>query len=211
MRDDGFETVKVAGPPDAGEVHVWRLYRPAGSKRGPLLALLARVLAVRPDTITLTEGEHGRPALAPPLAGAMQFNWSHSGECALVALAREVTPGVDVELVRTRASALDIAERFFTARESAWLRGLPADRQRLAFLELWTAREAVLKATGRGIAFGLDRLAFDVGPAGARLTHLDGDDASAWQVRAIPVDETVVATLAWRGPPLRVRCFTLAE
>lgn len=208
---DEFKTVKVAEPLRTDEIHVWRLARPPGAKRAPLLELLARYLGVAPAGIALAAGEHGRPALAGALAGALQFNWSHSGEVALAAVARGIQPGIDLELLRARASALEIAERFFTQAESAWLRGLPAARQRLAFFELWTAHEAVLKATGAGIAFGLDRLAFVPTAHGMQLGALDGEDAAAWQVHRLAVGTDAVATLAWRGEARRIRCFALAE
>ncbi|HET8763659.1 MAG TPA: 4'-phosphopantetheinyl transferase superfamily protein [Rhodanobacter sp.] len=208
---DGFRTTKVAEPLGADEIHVWRLARPKGAKRAPLQDLLARYLAVDAASVELVAGAHGRPRLAGVLAGALDFNWSHSGELALVALARGIAPGIDVEQLRTRASALDIAERFFTAAEAAWLRTLAGERQQRAFFELWTAREAVLKADGRGIAFGLDHLAFAATPRGMRLDRLDGDDPDAWQVEPVAVGAAAVATLAWRGEPRRVRRFTLAE
>lgn len=208
---DGFRATKVAEPLGADEIHVWRLTRPRGAGRAPLLGLLARYLGAAAAGVALDRGEHGRPALAGTLAGALDFNWSHSGELALVALAHGIAPGIDVELLRTRASALDIAERFFTAAEAEWLRTQADEYQQRAFFELWTAHEAVLKATGQGIAFGLDRLAFAPTAHGMRLHRLDGDDPAAWQVRPIAVGDTAVATLAWRGGPRRIRCFALAQ
>lgn len=205
-----FKTIKVAEPLRPDEIHVWQVARPKGVRREPLLALLAGYLGVAVGDVALTTGEHGRPALARPLAGRLDFNWSHSGELALVALAHGVAPGIDIELVRTRASALEIAERFFTHAESAWLRSLEGERQQRAFFELWTAHEAVLKATGKGISFGLDRLAFAATAQGMALRHLDGDDPAAWQVHPLEVGAAAVATLAWRGAPRRIRCYPLA-
>ncbi len=77
-----------------------------------------------------------------------------------------------------------------------------------AFLELWTAKEAVLKATGRGIAFGLHRLQVTREPP--RLTWLDGDDANAWQLQRLQMGDAYVAALAWRGGARRVNVRELA-
>ncbi len=77
------------------------------------------------------------------------------------------------------------------------------------FLELWTAKEAVLKANGRGIAFGLHRLRVASGVP-LRLAWLDGDDANAWQLQRVQLDDAYVAALAWRGGTRHVRVRRLA-
>lgn len=208
---DGFLPAKVAEPLRADEVHVWHVQRPRDAGRAPLLALLASYLGTEPSAVRLLAGEHGRPALDAQSRDALDFNWSHSGERALVAVARGIAPGIDLELRRTRASALEIAQRFFTAGEAAWLATLDEDARRAAFLELWTAREAVLKALGRGLAFGLDRLSIHSDADGLALRSLEGDDPAAWQLHRLRVGADAFAALAWRGAPRRIRLFALAD
>jgi 4'-phosphopantetheinyl transferase len=208
---DGFLPAKVAEPLQADEIHVWRLCRPKGAGREPLLALLARYLAVTPAEVRLVEGEHGRPALDAIHGNAFDFNWSHSGEQAVVGLARGISPGIDLERRRARANALEIARRFFTAGEADWLGTLDADERPAAFLELWTAREAVLKALGRGLAFGLDRLSFRHDAGRLVLKRLDGDDPAAWQLHRLDLGTDAFVALAWRGAARRIRLFALAD
>jgi 4'-phosphopantetheinyl transferase len=191
------------------EIHVWRLSYRRELGREPLRALLSVYLGQSPEELSLIAGDHGRPALAAP-HGALEFNWSHSGDRALLAIARGITPGIDLERKRTRTHVLDIAERFFCAEEAAALAMLDDLQRPDAFLELWTAKEAVLKALGRGLAFGLDRLRFAVAPAMPAMLWLDEDDASQWQLHPLPADGDFFATLAWRGAPRRVRRWTLA-
>lgn len=193
-------------PLDKDEVHVWHFACHRAQGRAPLLALLARYTGA--EQTALVSGAHGRPRLAQGPAG-LDFNWSHSGEVAVVALARGIVPGVDVEWVRPRPRAMDLARRFFHPQEAAALQALPAGERERAFLELWTAKEAVLKATGHGISFGLQRLR--VGRERAlRLAWLDGDDAAAWQLQALELGAGCVAALAWRGGPRRIVMRTLA-
>jgi len=208
---DGFLPAKVAEPLHADEIHVWRLQRPKGAGREPLLALLAGYLGVAPGEVRLVAGEHGRPALDPVHGGVLDFNWSHSGEQALVALARGIAPGIDLEQRRTRANALEIAQRFFTAEEAGWLGTLDEAERRAGFLELWTAREAVLKALGRGLAFGLDWLAFRREADGLVLQWLDSEDPAAWQLHRLDVGVDAFAALAWRGTTRRIRRYALAD
>jgi len=198
---------KVAEPLHDDEIHVWWLDYRREHGRAPLRAVLATYLDAAPEALAFLEGEHGRPALAGPHAG-LAFNWSHSGDHALLAIARGIQPGIDLERLRPRPRALDLARRYFCADEVDALAALEPERRDDAFLALWTAKEAVLKATGRGLAFGLDRLQLTVPPAPSRLLRLDGDDATAWQLQSLAAAAGHVASLAWRGPPRRIRLLT---
>ncbi|KJV36491.1 4'-phosphopantetheinyl transferase family protein [Luteibacter yeojuensis] len=201
-------------PLPADEIHVWRLpWSTDASQAPPFLALLAGYAG--PGAPEVLRGEHGKPHFGGS-AGALGFSWSHSGDTALFAAGRgpigfEV--GVDVERVRPRARALELAARFFAPDETAWLSGLPPERVLAGFLALWTAKEAVLKAHGGGLSYGLHRAAFILGADGTPVPHaFDGDIAPAagWQVQRLAMGEGLVAAVAWRGEPRKVRVFTIA-
>ncbi|WEN15519.1 4'-phosphopantetheinyl transferase superfamily protein [Rhodanobacter sp. AS-Z3] len=188
------------------EIHVWLLEYQPSLGRLPLCSVLASYLGSSEERVELTNGEHGRPALAANHDQSLGFNWSHSGNQALIAVARRLSPGIDLERVRPRPRALALAQRFFSPHEAASLAALTESEQTMAFLELWTAKEAVVKALGRGIAFGLDRFSVTRGEAGQlELDYLLDDDASAWQLQQLALGPELVAALAWRGGPRRIR------
>lgn len=193
------------------EIHVWQLPYQPRLGRAPLRAILGAYLGLDGEQVMLAEGEHGRPALADAHDRPLGFNWSHSGGDALVAVARALAPGVDLEQLRERPRALAIARRYFTRDEAAALGALPAAARAAAFLQLWTAKEAVLKALGRGIAFGLDRLSIASSEQQLTLQRLDGEDIRAWQLQRLPLDGRLVGALAWRGNARRIRLGTLAS
>ena len=193
------------------EIHVWQLAYRTEQHRAPLHALLAAYLGIEPQQLNLVDDAYGRPALGADHGQALGFNWSHSGPHALVALGRHIVPGVDVEQQRARPRALEIARRFFSSEEADALAALPSDQRSVAFLDLWTAKEAVLKALGRGLAFGLHRLSIARTPDGLALRRLDQHDISAWQLRPLALDAALVAALAWRGGPRHIRHFRLAD
>lgn len=201
----------IATELDDDALHVWRLPYDRGRGRAPLLGLLGGYLGVPADAVRLVAGPHGRPQLATAPGQTLDFNWSHSGDCALVALGHRIAPGIDVERRRARPRALELAQRYFDPAESAWLAEQPAERRDEAFLALWTAKEAVLKALGRGLAFGLHRLAIDFGSGAPRLQRLEHDDAGAWQLRELAIDQGHVASLAWRGAERHVHRWVLAD
>ena len=94
---------------------------------------------------------HGKPGLRdfPQIA----FNLSHSGQLALVAVARGVGRlGVDVEEVRSDALNEGVAERFFSPGELERLKSLDGQERALGFFRCWTRKEAYLKAIGCGIS-----------------------------------------------------------
>ena len=201
----------IAAQLDHQTLHVWQLDHDPRRGRAPLLGLLGAYLDRPAHTLELVEGEHGRPRLAHALAGDLDFNWSHSGERAMVVLGRGVSPGIDLERRRARPRALELARRYFDPSEADWLASLaPADREE-SFLSLWTAKEAVLKALGRGIAFGLHRLRIGLASGTPQLLSLHGDDARAWQLRSLAPDGPYVGALAWRGPARSIECRGLAE
>ncbi|OOG48744.1 4'-phosphopantetheinyl transferase superfamily protein [Rhodanobacter sp. C01] len=193
------------------EIHVWHLAYRNMQGRAPLRRVLAAYLGIDADAVALLDGEHGRPVLAAVHDTPLGFNWSHSGDHALIAIGRNLVPGVDLEHIRPRPRALEIAQRYFSADEAATLASLPAEDRSIAFLELWTAKEAVLKALGRGIAFGLHRLSIAGTGPHLCLRRLEGEDIQAWQLHRLTVDATLLAALAWRGEARHIRLHRLAS
>ena len=133
--------------------------------------------------------EHGKPYL--PAVPELKFNLSHSHEMALVAVARDIEIGVDVERFRPLPECLAIAERFFPPSEAAALAEAPPDAREREFFRRWTRIEAKLKARGIGL-YG----------AGAEL---DGE----WTVLPIEVGPDYTASVAANcgGMELRTHRF----
>jgi 4'-phosphopantetheinyl transferase len=208
---DGQPVAKVAEHLGSDELHIWRMSYDRHQGRAPLRDLLAAYLRVSADDVHLVESEHGRPELAAGHASALRFNWSHSGDQAVLAVGMGTQPGIDIERLRPRPRALDIAQRYFDAAETQALEAIAEDVRGAAFLELWTAKEAVLKALGRGLAFGLHRLRIAMHSDRLHLRWLDDDDAQAWQLQRLSLDAAHVGSIAWRDGPRRLSYWTLAD
>jgi 4'-phosphopantetheinyl transferase len=209
---------EVHGTPPAladDEVHLWLIERPPGlSPRAVSVAahaevgrlLMAYAGAGAPPA--LARDTHGKPYVLD--AGHPHFNLSHGGERIAIAFARRHAVGVDVEALQRRHSPLDLAERFFAADEARTLAAFEVGEQQAAFVHLWTCKEAVLKALGRGLAFGLDRLRFDfegTDPHALVAIAEDAGDVGEWQVTRFDAGSGHAGALAWRGPRLRVRAM----
>jgi len=204
----GSPIAAASSLPAPGAVGVWRFRHRPGERATPRLRqVLGGCLGIDAQAVPLATGPHGAPALAPGTVDAsgtladIGLSASHAGDWLLVAASRGLQPGVDIERLAPRPNALAIARRYFTDPEANWLATLPEAERELAFYRLWVAREAVLKAIGRGLAFGLDRLRIDPDPRAPSLRWLDGDDASAWVLHWLDVPEGYLGALAWRGGP----------
>ncbi|MEP6732480.1 MAG: 4'-phosphopantetheinyl transferase superfamily protein [bacterium] len=148
-----------------------------------------------PETLTFTEGEFGKPSLVrAPGACALEFNLSHSGDLALLAVSRGGEVGVDVERWNAQIEHLNLAEHFFSESEQQALRGLThADELVVAgFFAAWSRKEAYLKASGHGITRGLHHFDVTLVPGDdARLVadRMDDSATERWVMRDLPVDD----------------------
>jgi 4'-phosphopantetheinyl transferase len=124
--------------------------------RGILRQLLGNYLAANPRSLVFSYSDRGKPRLAQNLS--LQFNISHSQEYALFGFTLNHLIGVDIEYQRAMPDALKIAQRFFSPREYTMLEAVAIEQQSKLFFQLWTAKEAYLKATGTGLAASLSSI-----------------------------------------------------
>jgi 4'-phosphopantetheinyl transferase len=193
---------------NADDVHVWqwRWTRELGDL--PPRRWLAAYAGVPAEQLAIVRGVHGKPYLATP-HDDLVFSWSHSGDRALLAVARGIAElGIDIERSRPRSRVLELAKRFFAPSEAVAIGSLPETDRLAAFLDLWTAKEAVLKAHGHGLSYGLHRVRFAL-EADTVPVAFEGEiaPASDWQLHRIAQGEGWHAAVAWRGGPRRLRVF----
>ncbi|MEU8013077.1 4'-phosphopantetheinyl transferase family protein [Micromonospora parva] len=139
--------------------YVW-VGRDTGGQPDPAAVLLRRAGALllgRAQTaVVLTHDREGRPVVrVDEVTGPVELAVSVSRTAGLVVVAarRGGAVGVDVERIRP-LPALALAGRWFPPAELAWLADRPEAGRTVDFLRLWTAKEAVGKALGRGLRDG---------------------------------------------------------
>jgi 4'-phosphopantetheinyl transferase len=204
---------------DAAERARLERFRDGDDARRCLLAhALARTTLTRyapevpPDRWRFEVNAHGRPEIAGRPT-PLRFNLSHTAglvACA-VALGRDV--GVDVEHLfppRFDAQAcLEIAAAHFAPSEVADLSAAAPEGRRALFFELWTLKEAYVKARGLGLALPLACVAFDAIAPETRARFEPGvDDAAEWhftRLRPTPRHALALAVRRARGETLAVR------
>ena len=120
--------------------------------RAALRQVLGAWLDRDPAALCFRYGPHGKPALAGVVDGAPHFNISHSGDLILLAFHAAAPVGIDVERQQAGLDWLPIARRCLLAAQVESLLALPPAEAASAFMELWCALEAGLKARGVGLA-----------------------------------------------------------
>jgi 4'-phosphopantetheinyl transferase len=215
---DAAAFARTASAPalDDASVHLWLLaiehapdHRAVAAAAHALLGRLLASYANLDHPPVIARTGRGKP-YAPALAG-LDFNLSHARDHALIAFARSQSLGVDLERVDRKLGAEDLARRFFSKREAAALGALAEAQRTTAFLRLWTCKEAVLKALGAGISFGLDRVSFDLdatgNPQAIAEVAAEAGEATGWQVSLLEPAPGFLGALAWHGAPRQIHTF----
>ena len=117
---------------------------------GAVRSILARYLDTAAAELSFVRGALGRPSLAGQ-GIPIDFNLSHAGDRALLAVSGGTPVGIDLEPGIARSGMLQIARRIFPAPLHQALCALPEQEQPRAFLLHWTALEACAKAQGKGV------------------------------------------------------------
>jgi 4'-phosphopantetheinyl transferase len=104
----------------------------------------------------------------------------------------------------------ELVARFFSQRESDLFRRVAADQHGLTFFNLWTRKEALLKATGEGIAGRLKEFEVTLLPGEpARLLSIGTDRAQAldWSLHDLAPAPGFVGALALRANDVQLKCW----
>jgi 4'-phosphopantetheinyl transferase len=126
---------------------------------GLLRSILGAYLGCSPQQLVFGTNEYGKPFLVSPNSNnGIQFNLSHSQNVALIAVARQIAVGIDVEYIRRLPDAHEIVDRFFSTNERRFLFSLPPAEFNEAFFACWTLKEAFAKGLGKGLSYPLDKL-----------------------------------------------------
>ena len=183
----------------ADRFHFARDARRWAAGRALLRCTLSAYLSAAPEKLCFALGPWGKPFLPDcPL----RFSVTHSDSALLVAIAWQQEVGIDIEGRRPGSTPEQLAPQVLSASENDWLLSHAPGQRPAAFLTLWTAKEAWVKATGQGLSFPL-----------TELTLLPGMDTDTFQspsthsVRRLTVGSDHFAALAVEGTLDGIQCF----
>lgn len=174
--------------------------------------ILARYLHCESNQINFEKNEYGKPfVLSDP---KLEFNLSHSGDYALIAVTYEYKVGIDVERIRENMELESIASRYFSRGEVSELMALPPEQRTSGFFNCWTRKEAYIKAQGLGLSLPLDSFDVSLAPNESvilRSTRPDPNAAARWTLLSLNVDSGYAGALAVEGKDLEFRFWNWNE
>lgn len=133
--------------------------------RGLLRQLLGHLLQSKPEKVSFIYGNNGKPALRA--GDTTKFNLSHSGNQVIYAFAHGIDIGIDLEEIHPLTDMHIISRQFFSPSENALLEKTVPHLKTGVFFQIWTLKEAILKAIGTGFTFPSNQ--FSVVPASESL------------------------------------------
>lgn len=159
--------------------------------RATLRRLISMYVQTPPHELSFNYGEHKKPSLAHPNSYELEFNLSHSEDIALYAFTKSHPLGIDIEKIRASFDPA-LAKRFFSSLEYDSLLHLPEREQNDSFYRIWSRKEALIKAVGKGLSIPL--ASFSVSPA--PVTELIEYDQTQWRLIPLEIDSQFQASLA---------------
>ncbi len=197
-----------------------RFYFPSDRRRylitrALVRTVLSRYIPIHPREWIFSNNAYGRPDIVNAQARneCLSFNISHTHSLIVLGVCKRRALGVDVENIRAREVAIDVADRYFAPEEVAALTAVAPHQQQYRFFEYWTFKESYIKARGMGLSLPLDKFSFHYPDDHAVeiAIHPDlADDAARWQFWQFrPAPEYLVAICAERvgaqSPSLVIR------
>jgi 4'-phosphopantetheinyl transferase len=146
--------------------HFARDARDYAAAHALLRTVLSKDTSRPPECWRFDKTSHGKPFLIGEEELTPSFSLSHAHGMVACAVAHGVDIGVDVECVDREVDFLEIAARFFSPAEAQRLAHLDLDARRQRFFDLWTLKEALVKAMGLGLSVPLASIAFVIDGAG---------------------------------------------
>ena len=124
---------------------------------GLLRSLLGKYLKRDGSLVRLARGTFGKPYLERK---DLRFSFSDTKDAILVGFANKMEIGADIETMHRNVDHDAVSGHYFTPTEVKAIAAAGNDAKR-RFLEYWTRKEAVLKASGVGIMEDLRSLRVD--------------------------------------------------
>lgn len=166
-----------------------------------LRSALARYVVVAPQDLQFRVAPRGKPFLVSDHETApVSFNMSHTNGVVACAITGGAEVGIDVESV-SPVPDYGVVTDIFSASEIVAMRRLvsPLDQAR-RFYQLWTLKEAFVKATGDGLYSNVREIVFEIDHAGgAVLQTAPQADARSWKFAMFAPTPGHCAAIALRG------------
>lgn len=180
--------------------------------RGVLRKIIGDYLKKDPSQIEFSYNKYGKPFIKKnQKISPFNFNLSHSEDIALCIISKDVEAGIDIEKVFPLDQCVSIAKQFFSKQEINALKNAFPDHQLRLFYQIWTRKEAFVKAIGVGLGCPLKD--FDVISEANKITFFRKEErdeifSKDWNFKQLSVQEGYEAAIAYQGLRKTLKFFT---
>ncbi|CAN5252337.1 hypothetical protein BH09BAC6_BH09BAC6_18750 [soil metagenome] len=157
--------------------------------RGALRTILGKYLQQAPASIQFHIGKNKKPQIANT-DKPFYYNISHSGDWILLAVSGAEV-GADVEFINPEFDYQEVLQETFSPAEVDFIKEKPTKE---AFYLVWTRKEALLKATAKGLDDELEAI-----PGLDGEHFVDGNvigSALGWNLKSFNITGQYMATIA---------------
>lgn len=179
-----------------------------------LRQVLSQYEPVPSSAWTFEANSNGKPVLGERhRATNLCFNLTHTNGLVACVVCRGRDVGIDVESLDSRMDWLEIASRFFSPREVTDLQARGEGEGRAHFVELWTLKEAYIKAIGTGLSHPLQTFAFSYeGATSLRFDPVVPGKQNLWQFALFaPTARHRMAVAVGRSPGETLQITTWSD
>ncbi|WP_372752963.1 4'-phosphopantetheinyl transferase superfamily protein [Mariniflexile sp.] len=159
--------------------------------RGLLKVVLALQTTLHVSEIKLSYDANKKPYL--PSHPALFFNVAHSKDKAIIALSQHPV-GVDIEYINPHDDVLHNLSAIFSEPEIAYIAG--SEEKHRAFYTLWTRKEALVKALGKGIDNDFNKIPTTNGLHRVAASLLGSTES--WSVQDLTIASNYAAAIAFK-------------
>jgi len=174
-----------------------------------LRVMLSNFSGVPPTAWRFLSENGARPEIEPGLSTLpLRFSLSHTDRLVAAALTLCRTIGLDVETVDRAVPDIEQVIRYFAAAEKSLLDHCAPEQRHRAFFQIWTMKEAFVKATGLGLSLPLDQFAVTFHPSRLLFAPTEWGPSDSWRFQLLtpsPVHQMAVVTWAPIGSQLEFR------
>ena len=169
-------------------------------RRAILRIILSFYLYIYPRDILITADNKGKPRISY-FGSKIQFNLSHANDFAYYIISHGPCVGIDVEHIQTWALETDLLTLVLHPEEYKFIEKFSFFDKKKLFYQYWSQKEALLKATGKGLSYSPSNIHIDLNNRLLpRLIRFDQEgNIDNWSLSLIKTPLNYVGCIAFNG------------
>ncbi|MGC1390854.1 MAG: 4'-phosphopantetheinyl transferase superfamily protein [Bacteroidales bacterium] len=179
-------------------------------RRQILRQILSKYCGCQPGELIFGYNSYKKPFIRSAVFKEIKFNMSFSDDLMIVGLCRQKEIGVDIERIQEIHDSEKIAGENFSLPELKYLHG--NIEKTVAFLKIWTRKEAFIKAKGKGIYYPLNSFCTEVNSSGCydRLVIFNHPrESKLWRTAELNTFPGYIASMAIKSDNFNISYFQL--